>query len=696
MTQINQTVSTQLEDDIYVISVDNPPVNALSHAVREGLVAALEALAAEPAARAGVIACKGRTFFSGADISEFGKPPKFPILPEVMTAIEECPKPVVAAIHGMALGGGFETALACDARIMAPDAKLGLPEVTLGLIPGAGGAQRLPRLVGLGPALEMIVTGKPIGAAKAAEIGAIDRIAEGELLAAARDFARERAAAGKRKTSALPAPARDEEAVAAQTAYAKKRLRGQIAPLKAIEAALAACDGDFEEGSARERKLFEELRGGAQSRALRHIFFAERESRKVPGLENVSPREVARVGIIGAGTMGSGIAIACADAGLGVRLVDLSEEALARGLARIAENYRSQAAKGRISAEEAARRENAVAGATSLAPLADCDLVIEAVFEDLDVKKSVFEQLGGLARPGAILATNTSYLDVNEIARASGRPGDVLGLHFFSPAHIMKLLEIVRGAETADDALATALALARRLGKTPVVAGVCRGFIGNRMMQCYQREAGRLLLEGASPARIDAALYEFGMPMGPLAMLDLAGVDIGQAMRAKLDPSEYDFDAFRVHAKLVELGRLGQKTGAGFYAYEEGSRTPLPDPVVTDIIREIADALEIAPREIPDREIVERCIFAVVNEGAQILDDKIALRGGDIDVAYVHGYGFPRHLGGPMKYADESGLSDVLARIREFHAQSGRDWLRPAPLLERLANSGGALSTYRN
>ncbi|MCW5723945.1 MAG: enoyl-CoA hydratase/isomerase family protein [Maricaulaceae bacterium] len=684
-------VATRLDDGVFVIIADNPPVNALSQAVRDGLMRAIGA-AADSGAACAVIACAGRTFFSGADITEFGKPPKAPSLPEVIDAIEACPIPVIAAIHGAALGGGLEVALGCDYRMMVSSARAGLPEVTLGIIPGAGGTQRLPRLIALSEALEMIVTGKPVSAARALETGLADHVAEGEALAAALAFARS-GKLEKRPLGARPSPAADDKAFAAWRGHAETRMRGQIAPQRAIDAVQAACALGTPDGLAKEREIFLDLVTGAQSRALRYAFFAERAASKIAGLA-AEPLPLDRAAVIGAGTMGAGIAAAFMNAGIPVALFDQNPEALAAGLARIAAIRDGDLAKGRIGEAEHSRRAGLVSGVSGYDELKGVDLVIEAVFEDMDVKKAVFAELDKAVKPGAILATNTSYLDVNEIASVTGRPGSVLGLHFFSPAHIMRLLEIVQADRTSDAALAAALTLAKRLGKTPVVARVGHGFIGNRMLSGYGREAGLLAIEGASPQDIDAALYDFGMPMGPFAMADMAGLDIGYSMRRKLDPSHYEPRATALHDRLVEMGRKGQKTGAGIYAYAPGSRAPKPDPEVEALIEQIAAEQGVKRRRIGADEIVDRCILALVNEGAKVLAEGVARSGSDIDVVYLHGYGFPRWRGGPMFHADERGLKEVLARIESFAAAHGPRWWAPAPLLTELATKGGRLSEY--
>jgi len=684
-------VTRELIGSTLVLTVDNPPVNAQGHAVREGLVNHL----ADPDAKAEavIILCAGRTFFSGADISEFGKPPKAPGLNDVLSAIENCPLPVIAAIHGQALGGGLEVALACDYRVMDAKARVGLPEVTLGLIPGAGGTQRLPRLAGVDTGLQLAVTGKPISASEAQAAGIADQVTSDDLKATALAFASS-AAQGKRRISHMPAPDHSAEDFARWESHAAKRLSGQSAPLAVIEAARFGLENGFDAGLKRERELFVDLVAGDQSKAMRHLFFAERQSAKPPAGVNGTATDISRAGVIGAGTMGVGIAASLLAAGISVTLFDGNEGALSVGHDRIRAIIDGDHAKGRISEAEAARRHAALNRASGWEDFAQSELIIEAVFEDMDVKKGVFAELTKVVSEDTIIASNTSYLDVDVLARSIENPGRVIGLHFFSPAHIMKLLEIVRGDETSDDTLVTALALGKRMKKIGVVSGVCHGFIGNRMISAYGREAGLLLLEGASPRQIDKALASFGLPMGPFTMADMAGLDIGYSNRKKLSDDQYDKRAFLIHDQLVEIGRKGQKTGAGFYRYKDGDRTPQDDPSIQDIITEVRQRESVEPRDISDEEIVERCIYALVKEGATLLGEGIAARGSDVDVVYANGYGFPRWRGGPFCYADTIGLDRVLERILAFAQRQGTRWWTPAPLLVELAESGGSLSTY--
>ena len=684
-------VDYELNGDVAILWVDNPPVNALSHAVREGLVQGIERAEADAAAKAVVIAARGRTFMAGADIREFGKPPQEPFLPDVVERIEACPKPVVAAIHGTALGGGLEIAMGCHYRVAVSSARLGLPEVTLGLIPGAEGTQRLPRLVGVEAALEMIVTGEPIPAAKAQALGLVDRVVDDPLVDHAVAFARELVAAGRgpRRTRdlAVKADHLSPDFFDQFRARMMKRIRGQFAPEQAIAAVKAAIELPFEEGVKRERELFLQCMAHPQSAALRYAFFAEREVAKIPDLPaDVTPREIARVGVVGGGTMGSAIATACIKAGLPVVMVERDEEAAAAGRARVHGFLEHDFKKGRIDETELAARKGRFAVTTEYADLGEADLIIEAVFENMEVKKEVFRRLDEVAKPGAILATNTSYLNIDEIASVTGRPQDVLGLHFFSPAHIMRLLEIVRAAKTADDVLATALAFAKKIRKVGVVARVCHGFIGNRMLSGYIRQAGFLLLEGVPHERIDRVIYDFGFPMGPFQMGDLAGLDIGYLLRQQMKPDAEEAAAFRVHDRLVEAGAKGQKTGKGFYIYGEGA--PKPNPMVAEFVREEAAKAGIAPREVSDEEIVERCVLPLINEGARILEEGIAIRASDIDVVWLYGYGFPRWRGGPMYYADSLGHAHVLERIRHYGALLGPRFWTPAPLIEKLAAAG--------
>lgn len=689
-------VSYQKIEQLGVISINNPPVNALSQSVRQGLVDALTQ-AGQDDTKAVVLICEGRTFIAGADISEFGKPPEEPSLPEVNAAIEECPKPVIAALHGTALGGGFEVALSCDYRCALASAQVGLPEVNLGLLPGAGGTQRLPRLIGPEAALEVITSGQRIGSAKASALGLIDRIVAEPLADNALTYAQDLVArgAGVRRVRDLQVAGDGfgEAAFAEWRARLAKRKRGQQAPQRIVECVEAALSMPFEQGLAFERAQFVECVQSEQSAALRHIFFAEREAARVPGLDkSVMPRPVARAGIIGAGTMGGGIAMCFANAGIPVTLVEQNQEGLDRGLGLIRKNYEITVSKGKLTEAAAKERQKLILGSTDYADLGDVDLVIEAVFESMDVKKQVFAELDEHCKPGAILATNTSYLDINEIAASVSRPADVVGLHFFSPANVMRLLEVVRTDQVADDVLATAMALGKRIGKVPVLAGVCFGFIGNRMLRQYAREAQLCLIEGGTPAQIDSALTGFGMAMGPLAVSDLAGLDISYKARQALTQAQKgDPRSYCIADALVEMGRLGQKSGAGYYRYDPKTRARESDPEVVAVVEAQAAQQGVTRRTLSDQEILDRHLLALVNEGFRILEEGIALRPGDIDVVYVNGYGFPSYRGGPMFYASRLGLEQVSQSLEALHQQTGEAYWQPAPLLQQLVRDGLSL-----
>src|SRR6516164_2041795 len=684
MGNINTSVDLRREGDIAVVTADNPPVNALKHQVRAGLAEALHQTRDDPAIKAVVIACAGRTFFAGADITEFGKPPQAPGLGEVIAAIEAMPKPVIAALHGTALGGGFELALACHFRVAVAGARVGLPEVKLGLLPGAGGTQRLPRLIGPEKALKMIVTGDPIEAREALADGIVDEIVEGDLTAGAIAYARRVVAEGR-----LLRRVRDREDKLSAEGFADaaealtRRLRGREAPAACVEAVRNAIVLPFEEGLKREGELFRKLVAGDQSKAQRYIFFGEREAARVPGIpEGTKPRPITSGAVIGAGTMGGGIAMCFANAGIPVTMVETGRDLLEKGLDRVAANYRATVARGGLGADEMERRISLIKGVTELDAVGSADVVIEAVFEEMQLKKRVFADLERVAKAGAILATNTSTLDVDEIARATSRSHDVLGTHFFSPANVMRLLEIVRGAATSPDALATAVALGRRLGKVPVTVGVCYGFVGNRMLARRSVEAERLVIEGALPQEVDTAVAGFGFPMGPFAMADMAGLDVGWRIRKGRGERNEIEDA------LCEAGHFGQKTGKGYFRYETGSRTLLPDPEVERTILEASSRAGISRRQLPQQEIVERMIFPMVNEGARILEEGIAARPSDIDVIWVYGYGWPVWRGGPMYYADRLGLAHLRDRLTIYAERSGDETLRPATRISRLAAEG--------
>jgi 3-hydroxyacyl-CoA dehydrogenase len=709
-----QTTCIAREGSLAIITVDNPPVNALSANVRAGLLAAIESLGRDPSVEALLIVCAGRTFIAGADIREFDAGIAEPTARAVLNAVERCPRPVLAALHGTALGAGAELALACHYRCAVPAAKIGLPELTLGIIPGAGGTQRLPRLIGARRALELILDATPMGAEEAHRIGLVDRLISGDLTAGATTYARELIAkhARPRPTSAMRVDTDgfDDAFVEQCLTAAHKRMRGQHAPDLAAEAVRAAAQLPFEEGLEREAQIARRQVQSDEAKALRHLFFAERAVARVPGLpESAHPLTVQRVAIIGAGTMGSGIAAACADAGLSVELVDTGAEALSRGLAAIRTIYQSGVARGRLTAEQMTERLALIHGALALEAVNDVDLVIEAVYENLELKKQIFGRLASLDCASAILASNTSTLDLDEIAAASGRPESVVGLHFFSPAHVMRLLEIVRGRDTSGEALATALAFAKRLRKIGVVVangpaerpGHSFGFVGNRMMlEGYLREADQLLLEGAAPDQVDRVLEAFGFAMGPFTMSDMAGLDV--ALRARETsgiraqrPSPYH----ELADELARRGRLGQKSGAGFYRYEAGGRAPLPDPQTTALAEEMAHRFGIGRRTVNDEEIEARCVYPLINEGAKILSEGIAYRPGDIDVIWTTGYGFPRFRGGPMFYADTLGLRNVYEEIASLRARLparlGHYW-QPAPLLKELAESGRTFGEWSN
>ncbi|WP_404287478.1 3-hydroxyacyl-CoA dehydrogenase NAD-binding domain-containing protein [Microvirga sp. RSM25] len=671
---------------VAVIEIDNPPVNATSHSVRAGLLEAIHDVDLDPRIEAVVIACAGRTFVAGADIREFGQTPREPHLPDVINAIEACSKPVVAAVHGTALGGGCEIALASHARVAEPGASLGLPEVKLGLVPGAGGTQRLPRLVGLEAALDLVTSGRTVKAAEALRLGLVDRLSSGDLRQDAIELARELIGQPLRRTGERPVAPMDAEAASAKAAEIRRKARGAEAPGKAAELVLLSASLPLKDGMARERETFLELRSSEQSAALRHAFFAEREVTRLPGLDSVEPRPVQKVGIVGAGTMGSGIAIAFADAGFDVKVVEASEQALAAGQTRIADVYDKQVASGRLTAAARDERLRTIGYALGTSSLSDRDLVIEAVFEDLEVKRALFRDLDGILPPGTILATNTSYLDISLIASVTSRPADVVGLHFFSPANVMKLLEIVRTDKTAADVVATGLSLAKRLRKIAVVCRVCDGFVGNRILSRYRLQAEYLLEEGALPHEIDAALEAFGFPMGPFAVSDLAGLDIAWARRKRLaptrDPREHYVD---IADRLCEAGRFGRKTGAGWYRYEGGKREV--DPFVTTLVEESSQRRGLTRRQIPADEIQSRIRAAIVNEACKILDERIVERPLDVDVVMMHGYGYPAWRGGPLFEADRVGLQPILAQVKERADQDGPGW-EPADGLVGRAASG--------
>jgi 3-hydroxyacyl-CoA dehydrogenase len=636
-------------------------VNALGAAVRKGLVAAIEGAQADESINAVVIACEGQTFFAGADVSEFGTPKAFeqPVLPQVVDIIEGCAKPVVAAIHGTALGGGLEVALACHYRVAIPSAKLGTPEVKLGLLPGAGGTQRLPRVAGVKKALEMCATGNPIGAKEGFDCGLVDRLIEGELIPHAVAYAEE-----VRNVRPLPKSSERQDRLNecgpdTFDSFLKenaRKFRGFDAPMKNVEAVKIACEKPYSEGVLEERKLFMELMSGTQAKAQQYFFFAERKAAKIEGLAgDVTPRDVRKVGVIGAGTMGGGISMNFLSAGIPVTIVEMGQEALDRGAGLMRKNYEATASKGRMTAEQVEKAMGLLTPTLDFEALGDCDLIIEAVYENMDVKKEVFGRLQKIAKPGAILASNTSYLNINEIAASISRPGDVVGMHFFSPANVMKLLEVVRGDKTAPDVLLTAMQIGKRIKKVAVVAGVCHGFIGNRMLMPRQIEATKLLLEGATPEQVDRVHVDFGMPMGPFQMADLAGVDIGWHR----DPNRIE----NIRDALCAIDRWGQKKGAGFYDYDE-KRRPTPSSVVQQIIEDFAKKQCVERREISEQEIVERTLYTMVNEGAKILEEGIAQRASDIDVVWVYGYGWPIYRGGPMFWADTESAAKIVDGLK--------------------------------
>ena len=685
---MSEVAKLDRHDIVGIVTIDSPPVNALSAAVRGGILDNVKAAIADPEIKVIVLTCGGRTFIAGADITEFGKPPKPPALNDVLSTIENSPKPVIAAIHGTALGGGLEVALACHYRVATKDAKLGLPEVKLGLLPGAGGTQRLPRAVGPELAVKMIVGGDPIGAAEAHKAGLIEEIVEGPA-SGAEAFARKVVAENRplRKLrdddSKLAAAKADRSIFTNAVAAITKKSRGLEAPFAAADDVGYAIDLPFDEGLKREREGFLKLLTSDQSKAQRYAFFAEREAAKIAGVpEGTKGRKVDRVAIIGAGTMGGGIAMSFANAGIPVTLIETAEEQLKRGMGVMQKNWEATAARGGIPADAPAKRMALIDGKVGLEHVKDADLVIEAVFETMAVKKEVFGKLDQYAKPGAVLASNTSYLNIDAIAAETSRPQDVLGMHFFSPANVMKLCEIVRAEKTAPDALVTAVSIARKIAKVPAVVGVCDGFVGNRMLAQRGKQAEKLLFEGALPQQVDAVVTKFGMPMGPFAMGDLAGLDIGWRSRKDRGIKSEIADA------LCEAGRFGQKTGKGYYKYEAGSRAPLPDPDVEKLIDETLAKLGLKRRAVSDEEILERMMYPMINEGAKILAEGIAARPSDIDVVWLYGYGWPIYRGGPMYWADSVGLKHIAERLAFYAKETNDPSLEPAPLLKKLADEG--------
>ncbi|MHA4837806.1 3-hydroxyacyl-CoA dehydrogenase NAD-binding domain-containing protein [Sphingopyxis sp. MSC1_008] len=671
-------IETKLHEDVLEIIIANAPVNALGAAVRSALAQAIDAAQEDDQVKVILLRGAGKLFSAGADITEFDQPPTGCALPAIIDTIEASSKPIVAAIHGTALGGGLELALGCHYRLATPSAKMGLPEVSLGILPGAGGTQRLPRLVGLDAALAMIVSGSPVDASSALAMGLVDRLVDEEdFPAAAIAYARILDAPRRTRDKQVAHDAGAFERFAAANA---RRIETLDAPKACIAAVKASVELPFDEGLALERKLFAELVTGAQAKALRHTFFAERAAGKIADLPADTPRRpIAKVGVIGAGTMGSGISMNFLSAGIGVTIVEMTSDALDRGVGLMRTNYEASARKGRLTNEQVEQAMNLLTPTLDFDGLGDCDLIIEAVYENMEVKKEIFARLDAIAKPGAILASNTSYLSIDEIASATNRPADVLGLHFFSPDNIMKLVEVVRGEATAEDVLATGMQLARSIGKVPVVARVCYGFIGNRMLIPRQDNAYAMLLEGATPEQIDRVHTDFGMPMGPLQMIDLAGVDIGWHRDTNRIESLQD--------ALCAAGRWGQKTKAGFYDYDE-KRKPTPSPAVAEIIAEFRDRAGIEARTISDEEIVARTLYTMVNEGAKLLEEGIAQRASDIDVVWLYGYGWPRHKGGPMFWADEIGLTTVVQGLERYADRLGGDFAITPRLAQQSVDDG--------
>ncbi len=690
---MSDVAAYSVRDGIAVITLNNPPINGLGNALRAGIAEGLKQAAADPEVKAVVLIGSSKAFSGGADIREFNKPMTPPNLPEVNDMQDAMQKPLVAAIGGFALGGGLELALGCHYRIALPKTLLGLPEVKLGILPGSGGTQRLPRVIPVHEAARMMILGDPIPAEKAKEFGLVDEIVTGDLLEEGIAYAKKLVAEGKgpRRVRDMPPKVEGDqkallEAVPVQAA---KSAGGNPAPAEIAKCIHAAVTLPFDEGRKVERERFEYLVNTVESKALRHMFFAERQTSKIPDVPEDTPtREIKKAAIIGSGTMGGGIAMSFANAGIPVTIADMSQEALDKGLKRIKDNYAVTVKRGRLKQEDMDKRMALIQGTIELAAVREADIVIEAVFERMEVKQDIFRKLDGWMKPGAILATNTSTLDVNKIAEVTKRPQDVIGTHFFSPANVMRLLEVVRGAKTGKDVLATTMKLGKRLRKVPIVSGVCDGFIGNRMLEKYTQQAGFLLDEGASPMQVDAALQKWGLAMGPFTMSDMAGNDVGWDVRKRRYYEKPDMVYSKFADKVCELGRYGQKTGKGFYKYEPGNRKPQPDPEIDALLEKYRKENGLKSREISDEEIVERCIYALANEGARILEEGIALRASDVDMVYLTGYGFPAHRGGPMFYADTVGLAKVLAAIEGFQqGTNGNQW-QPAPLLVKLANQG--------
>ena len=698
---MSPVASTAVHGDVAVVTIDAPPVNAMTRELRAGLKSSFEALRGNPDVKAIVLACAGRTFLSGGDMREFDTGVLDPGYHEVLRLIEDSAVPVVAALHGTVMGGGLETAVSCHWRIALASTRLGLPEITLGIIPGAGGTQRVPRLIGLEPALDLMLSGKPLTAAQAKEVGLVDEVVSADLGASALAYARELVAqgAGVRRTRDRRVAGGDkvDEVVAARRAQAARTMRNRNSPNVLLDAVAASVKLPFDSGIAYERSLSIEVEKAVEGRAFRHLFFGERELRKIPGIgADVRGRKVERVGIVGAGTMGGGIAMCFANAGVPVVLVDTTQANLDRGLATVRKNYERSLARGSLKPEQLEQRLALIQGSFDDASLASADLIVEAVYENLALKKQIFARLDAVAKPGAVLGTNTSTLDIDEIAAVTKRPQDVIGLHFFSPANVMQLLEIVQAKATADDVLMTALDIAKTIRKTGVVAKVCYGFIGNRMMDPYGREAERCVMEGATPQDVDGALESWGMAMGILAVYDMAGIDVGyltRKERAHLLPRDPTF--YRPTALLVERGWLGQKTGRGYYRYDGADRKRTPDPEAIAIVAAEAARLGVPQRRPAAQEIQQRCLYAMINEGARILEEGVALRASDIDIVYTSGYGFPRYRGGPMFYADTVGLGVIVEKILEFQRTLDPQYWQPSALLVRLAREGKTFAAWQ-